>query len=282
MNILQLETYAWFQCPKCGAHASDTIVLPESPSGVVDRLTDQYGENEARLECQHCGESFDADIYRRGASCTVKLLDYPATNVQTSGLRYEDPKRWAFWDDYEVPTHPFGIFLDSYRQVAELLSEHGGEKGTDLVNRMVFAQQVSAFEAYLGDTLVNQVLKSTEAIGKLLTQDKNLKGSSFTLSEISANPNLVDDSVKAYLKGVLYHRLESVDFLYKTALGISIWPDSRVKSDLFKSIAYRHDCVHRNGYDKQGHRLGVFTREYVQGISDDMKLTVENIQTQLS
>lgn len=40
----------------------------------------------------------------------------------------------------------------------QMLADHGAEDGSYLFNRMVFAQQVTALEAYLGDTLFKQVI----------------------------------------------------------------------------------------------------------------------------
>jgi hypothetical protein len=40
----------------------------------------------------------------------------------------------------------------------------------------------------------------------------------------------------------------------------------------------RHDCVHRNGFDKDGNELKVFTKLFVQDTADLIKLFVENIE----
>ena len=40
----------------------------------------------------------------------------------------------------------------------------------------------------------------------------------------------------------------------------------------------RHDCVHRNGFDKDGNELKVFTKAFVQDTADLIKVFVENIE----
>ena len=40
----------------------------------------------------------------------------------------------------------------------------------------------------------------------------------------------------------------------------------------------RHDCVHRNGFDKEGNELKVFTKEFVQDAADLIKAFVEGIE----
>jgi len=67
--------------------------------------------------------------------------------------------------------------------------------------------------------------------------------------------------------------------LYKIAIGLDLFDLLGAKKDgLFKAIEYRHDCVHRNGYDSEGNRLEIFTKEYVQEIADIMKDLVEDIE----
>jgi hypothetical protein len=146
---------------------------------------------------------------------------------------------------------------------------------------MVFAQQVSAFEAYLGDTLVNHVLRDPAAVGRLLASDRHLQELSFSLADISKNPNLVTDEVKSYLKGVLYHRFDTVGFLYKKAIDVDMWSSQEARATLFKAVVYRHDCVHRNGFDKENKRLDVFSKAYVQEVADAMKGIVAHIESQL-
>ncbi len=44
------------------------------------------------------------------------------------------------------------------------------------------------------------------------------------------------------------------------------------------AVRYHHDCVHRNGIDKSGTRLMVFTKEYVQETADLMRAFVDRIE----
>ena len=68
------------------------------------------------------------------------------------------------WLDNAVAADPHAIFVDSFSKTGEILATHGGEDGGHLINRMVFAQQVSALEAYLGDTLIKAVQAKPETV----------------------------------------------------------------------------------------------------------------------
>jgi hypothetical protein len=88
------------------------------------------------------------------------------------------------WVDYTLPDDPFTIFMDSYHQTGDLLTDHGRDDGRNLLNRMIFSHQVTALEAYLGDTLMKAVLADKAAMTRLATQDKDLARERFSLAEI--------------------------------------------------------------------------------------------------
>jgi hypothetical protein len=70
---------------------------------------------------------------------------------------------------------------------------------------MVFSHQITALEAYLGDTLINEVLRDVQAITRLIQNDSEQM--KFTLPDIAANPDIVKDKVRDHLRSILYHNL---------------------------------------------------------------------------
>ena len=185
------------------------------------------------------------------------------------------------WVDRYVPDDPHGIFMETYDHTLVILAEHGGEDGGDLINRMVFAQQVSALEAYLSDTLLKVTTNKKEAMERLVTGDKNLKAEKFTLADFATNPDIVVEKVTTYLRSLIYHDLPRVDFLYRTALDVRVLGSEADNGKLLKAITYRHDCVHRNGMDKDGNRLTVFTKAYVQETADAMRSLVDRLEREI-
>jgi hypothetical protein len=193
------------------------------------------------------------------------------------GLEHEEPEPDE-WVDYDVPSNPFSIFMDSYRQTSLLLVDHGKDDGRDLVNRLVFSHQVTALEAYLGDTLINTVAGDADAMQRLIDGDEELSREKFTLAEIRNDPDLVGRRVREHLRAILYHNLAKVDVLYNIALGIRILNLTSNKDALFKAVKLRHDCVHRNGFDKDGNELVVFTKTFVSETADVIRSFVESIE----
>jgi hypothetical protein len=185
------------------------------------------------------------------------------------------------WIDRSIPDDPHLVFINSYEQSMSIIVDHCSEDGSNLINRMVFAQQVIALEAYLGDTLLKGVRDSKEAMMRLIAADKDLNAEKFTLANIAANADIVVEKVTAYLRSILYHNLPKVDFLYRAAFNVRVLGEKAEKDKLFKAINYRHDCIHRNGIDKEGKRLRVFTKAYVQEIAAVIRWLVDRIEREI-
>lgn len=171
--------------------------------------------------------------------------------------------------------------MSSYHHTGDLLADYGGDSGGHLVNRMIFSHQITAMEAYLADRLINQVERDPKAFRRLLGQDEELAKEKFTLAEISRDPALVGKRVREYLRSIQYHNLAKVDVLYNIALGVRILNLITDKPRLFKAVLLRHDCVHRNGFDKEGNELRIFTKVFVQETADLIKAFIENIERSL-
>lgn len=193
------------------------------------------------------------------------------------GLEHEEPDA-DYWLDYESSPNPYRVFLSSYHHTGLLLSQHGSMLGDNLFNRMIFSQQITALEAYLGDTLLNDVMNDKKAMQRLIDNDDDLAKEKYTLSEVSKDPGLIESKVRAHLREVLYHNLAKVDVLYNIALGVRILDLTADRKRLFKAVLLRHDCVHRNGFDKDGNEINIFTKVFVQDTADLIKTFVDGIQ----
>ena len=204
-----------------------------------------------------------------GSHDLVEDLDY--------GLKHERPGPEE-WLDYDVPANPFTVFMDSHYQTGDLMADNGKDDGRCLVNRLIFSHQITALEAYLGDTLLNVVASDADAMQRLIDGDDELSKQKFTLAEIRKEPGLVERKVREHLRTILYHNLAKVDALYGIALGFRILSLTDKKPDLFRAVMLRHDCVHRNGFDKDGVELSTFTREFVRETADMIRVLVENIE----
>jgi hypothetical protein len=199
----------------------------------------------------------------------VEDIDYGLAHVE----EYSDE-----WFEPPPPDDPFTVFMDSYHGSSDLLAQSGSADGGHLVNRLVFSHQVTALEAYLGDTLKNEVFRDRQVMQRLIDKDADLKIQKFTLAEMAKEPKLIERIVREHLQGVMYHNLPKVDVLYRIALEFRILNLAADKDSLFAAVLLRHDCVHRNGSDKDGQELKVFTKTFVQQTADSIRDLVQNIE----
>jgi len=113
---------------------------------------------------------------------------------------------------------------------------------------------------------------------RLIDRDSDLKSRKFTLAEIAADPQLIERIVREHLQGIMYHNLRKVDVLYGIALEFGILNLAADKDSLLAAVLLRHDCVHRNGSDKDGKELKVFTKTFVQRTADSMRDLVQGTE----
>ncbi|MGO3926965.1 hypothetical protein NP284_01505 [Rhodopseudomonas pseudopalustris] len=273
------QSHISFKCPECAQEVACTIYVPE-PNWMADRASDMTAEDETDFTCPECQFPFEGYVFNQGGHCHVTINGYPGTKVEASHAFYDGtPNEDEPWLDFSVPDDPYSIFMDTYHETGDLLARQGGD-GTRLINRMIFSQQITALEAYLCDTLINSALSDKKAIERLLAEDLDLKDAKFTLKDILSDPNIVSNHVMLHLKSVLYHNIARVRVLYKIVFQFDIFDllSSDEKNALFKAVEYRHDCVHRNGRNKEGELLDVFTKEYVQSLSKMLLSLVGNIE----
>jgi len=285
--IQTLQTHISFICPSCGKNAECNVDVPEPDWSAAENMSDLSSEDKTDVFCNLCQSEFPAYVMNVSGNCGVTLDDYPEIEVIADHAFFSPPSDDE-WLNTDVPIDPYQIFMDSYYHLGDILAEYGVDgrgilaHSSYLINRMVFAQQISALESYLGDNLIKRVLESDDALQKLLNKDKDLKDVRLPLTGILKNSNIVLDTVQKHLQEILYHNLAKVEVLYKIALDINIWPDQETKEKIFNSIVYRHDCVHRNGRNKDGEELEVFTTEYVSDILETTSLFAKNINDSLS
>ena len=200
----------------------------------------------------------------------------------------EEHDEWddATWTTSGEVVQPYAVFLNSCFHLGDILAEYGKDgrgilkHSAPIITRMVFVQLIGALEAYLGDALIKSVMEDSHAFERLISQDMDLAVNKFTLSDIAKNSNIVSDTVRQHLQDVVYHNLAKVAKIYKIALRVDIWPSKDVKQELFVAIQRRHDCVHRDGRNKNGEELVEVTAEYVRKILDTVNIFVSHIENQ--
>ena len=282
--MAETQTTVSFTCPLCNGAVKTMADAPPVEWGSAEYASDIFSEDQTEVTCNHCDTEFVVRVQTTSNGCEVTLDEYPDTVVE-AGYPFDTEPDDA-WDDQDVPASPYDHFVDAYHHLGHILAQVN-DQGHDIqipssslaiLNRMVFTQGIAAMEAYLGDALKNGVLGDSAATRKMLVEDKDLSKISISLADIAANPMIVRDTVSKHLSNLIYHKLAHITELYRVAFGISMWPNKDTSGKLFAAINLRHDCVHRNGKDKEGNELTSITREYVNDILDAARAMVVHIE----
>lgn len=233
-------------CPSgCGELLEGSVPLPD-----YDVTSSDVHSSEDEFSCFTCNRDFTVTVDHAGAELTVRTPDSPATTgiveLQVFDLDFD-------LVDIEPPRNAFEIFHDSIADIKELRDVVGAGAIRSLTfHRMVFMQHFAAIEAYLSDTLLGLVYDDDEVVRRLVREVAELKSEKITLEE-ALDPKLVRNRVLAHLGDVSFHNFRTVDSLYQRAIGHKVLPVAEAQREvLFKALRTRHDCVHRNGYSREG------------------------------
>lgn len=275
-----------WECPKCEFENEDDFDIPpfDIPS---NRARDWKTTSLTEIVCENCEEAFEGTIINSLGGVEFHLKDHEGTSISidVSGDGYfsqQYDQDYSQWLDFDAPDDPFSEYMDSFHHIGDLIADYEDHHSSEIVIRMVFVHHITALEAYLSDTLINFVQEDNSALKKLLLTDDKLRQKKFSLDQIIGKEEFVANEAKAYLRGIMYHNLSRVEFLYKAAVGIDIFDLDIERSELQKAIELRHHCVHRNGKDKDGNALKVLTREYVDKVGEIIQKFAQNINERIA
>jgi hypothetical protein len=279
----QLTTTARFVCPVCKKSACVIVDVPEV-DWCVEPLSDSLSEDDTDIECNECGTPFSVHVQNSPAGCFIEFDEYPGVEVDADEAPFSsdgpDDDEWL--NEFTSP-NPFEVFKSNQYHMDDVLAEYGNggagvlKHSALVINRMVFAETISAMEAYLSDTFQSLVLNDINAMQRLVVKDKELSAEKISLSEILNNPKIVEERVKLYLRGLLYHNLAKIEVIFRLAVKVEIFPDNELKRRLHKTIVLRHDVVHRNGRDTES-KEHHFPTQRIKEIMDDVRTFVNHVE----
>lgn len=265
-----------FQCPVCHAVVEDRMAVPEPNWTTAEDLSELYSEDLSHIHCRNCGREFEVYVYFTHSECSASFQDFSDATIDVDAPMYWPPQEDEWTDPGKTPD-PYAVYDESFQQLQDLVTNLGEPDGQSLINRMIFAQHVSAMEAYLCDTLVNAVSDNSDVLSKLISADRALKDVKLPLTDVAKGEEVAKNYVTGYLKQLLYHDLKKIDSLYRSGLGFSILASDDDNKALLEAVSLRHDCVHRNGFDTEGNPPTAFTQDYVLQTAKVIKRLVERV-----
>ncbi|MNS32280.1 hypothetical protein D3C72_643590 [compost metagenome] len=267
-------------CPDCSTYIEDEVEV-SPPNLMAENSRDSTTTYELEISCPTCGADHPATSATSFGGVDIVLDDHPNVRVSTGMASYA----WEGneWDSDEWLTDllkddPAFNFRSAHGELVQFLSNHGETSGTSFINRMILTQLITMLETYLGDNLLQNVATHPDLLKPLFSSDRVLNAERFSLSEIAKNPNIPRDTALAYLRKNLWHDLRRADYFYNTILGIRILSEPDTNALLLKAVAYRHDCVHRNGKTHDDEKLDSITAQYVGTVAREIHALVGRLE----
>lgn len=167
-------------------------------------------------------------------------------------------------DDYYLDTDYYGNFKASVESI-KLLNAQSNILRSDIqqsLNRMLYANIITAMESYLSDAFINTVTRNEKYVRNLVETTPELRDRRLNLGDIFKQLESLDQEVRHYLTSrFVWHRLERVKTMYQYTLGIN-FPDQL--DSLISAVLKRHSLVHRNGKTEEGDNLLIREKDIKQ------------------
>ncbi|MFA7318225.1 MAG: hypothetical protein WC029_11805 [Sulfuricella sp.] len=264
-----MEIDLTFSC-QCGAFVDETVAC-DGPNVLAETNSASLREYWETIICDGCGKDYDTRII-----CTLSDTNISVPNVVDLAFDVHD----LFEQEDVVSEIESTRQLDVYRKVSTdiislLRNPHSAEVQATL-NNMLFAQVVTAMEAYLSSSFISTVVNDEALIRRLVETDPELAKRQFSLREIFTQWEELKHLVARHLKDLIFHELKKIKPMYLAVLDI----DFGDVAWLFKAVIVRHDCVHRNGFDKAGNQQQIESDAIIELVKQCTHLVAE-IEEQL-
>ncbi|WFT91116.1 hypothetical protein [Rhizobium leguminosarum] len=250
----QRDVEVSFTCPHCKNISATWLKVPGDQGEHYEEVFCEFDEDE---------DAWTVIIRHDEYGWSAELEKAPDVEVT---VKVDDT-----YDDYEEPEpepDAYGIFRRALADWRSNVRELGTPFGASSRNRMLFVTAYSILEAYLSDAIIGSAMQDVAVQRKMLKLD-GLKDKQISLETILDTPDIVSEMVKTTLQGMSFHNLRAVNGICESCFGKTILPrDKDDRALVMKSVDKRHDCVHRNGVDKEGNTHNDLTDDYLQKLGD--------------
>ncbi|KQX34101.1 hypothetical protein ASD04_17830 [Devosia sp. Root436] len=225
----------------CAVTTEVVVRLSERPAG-------SFARTPVHVVCDGCREEYFLSLDSDDAGTEVTPSDAPAFFATCRPYLGDD----IDWDEYDPPANPYDVFRRG-RESLGLLLKNGGWAKHRTFQQMVLVQHFSLIEAFLADALIGLCQREGEVLDRMVSRVDELRTAKVGLQDILKDGDIVRNRVTSYLRGLQFHNFPKADALYNIAIGTGIMPKSEEDRGWLGIITgLRHDCVHRNGFDKDG------------------------------
>jgi hypothetical protein len=143
---------------------------------------------------------------------------------------------------------------------------------------MLLAQSITALEVFLADTLILTVANNNDAQGRLLrSKELGIGSIQFKLADAIGIEDFSKERLLEHLRGISFHNLKKVNGLFGVGLGINILPEGENLERIRQAIKMRHDCVHRNGVDRETGKVHEIDQATLRSLTETILSLVKSV-----
>lgn len=178
----------------------------------------------------------------------------------------------------------YDVYQKSISQIKDLMKVNiESSELQEYYFRLLYANVISAMEAFLSKTIITLVLNDESLLWKFVRKFK-WNEEKVRIADVKEVYDGINVRVQTELAGILYHNLSKVKKMYKEILDIDILTDNNEMKFLSNSVETRHDIVHRNGRaneDLNEETYHDIQMEHIQELILHVDTLVNSIQEQL-
>ncbi|MDG1373052.1 MAG: hypothetical protein P8Q48_22950 [Paracoccaceae bacterium] len=275
-TVQQFTSNIMWTCEECGKVNTQSVPVPDL-NFAAEKSSDMGVDDVVQIVCDQCELVYEGHVYVSAHDTHFEIEEPHRLEFSGDVPMYEPDE-----DDYFPPDDPYSIIKEALKQLAVMVGASGPPNDLQFVNRLIFVGAISSFEAYLCDTLIGEVRRSSEVLSRLTKSNRLLGSLKFSAAELAEDPEAVEKRIVMELRKVLYHNLKMVTALYKNAFGVSLTPSKSESDTLFLAMSLRHDCVHRNGKDRLDNKLDDFTDQYVHLIVSTIEKVADGLEQEIT
>ncbi len=260
----QVDAEVTFTCPHCRNPVSKWLKIAGDDPEQFEEVACEFDEDE---------DAWTVIIRHDENGWSAELEEDPDVDVTINvDDSYED------WYESEPEPGAYGIFCDAMGDWKRNLLELSTPGGASSRNRMLFGTLYSIAEAYFSDAIIGMAEIDTNLQRQMLKL-KSLKDRRVTLTTVLQKPTIVRDMVKTALQALSFHDLKQVNWISEKAFKKSILPrDQEDRKLILMSVGKRHDCIHRNGRDKDGNQHDDITSDYLKKVGAIFESMAETLE----
>lgn len=278
--MIEMEETQWeeadvkFRCPYCKKSVDGLTELP-----IVYDNGDQHHFPISVL-CTVCGTHYDAWVTTDWDGCKIDLDEYPKILVKAEPAR-------GYFNDYDNYDHDYYEWLEQQERphravfrtlcqtldnIEELCTLEMDEQQSRMLRRMLLSQSITAMEVFFSDTLIPAAATSVEAQERMLkSKIIGIGEIQFRLSDAAGKADFAKEKLVDYLRAVSFHDIAKVTKLFQVGLGVDIRPEEAELGKVETAIKQRHDCVHRNGKDRETGKELEISRKWLLSLTASLR-----------